>query len=144
MTGTRRCHRKQAIRHNVNAFCSEFRGEAQEEPPQQTQSSPLAGQGNHDQNYESSTSERVVSFISTVVSAYKTFSSKTYLQQVIDRFRLSEQTHLESLSTPGEASMDVIRNMMEGKGVLDSAQADSVVCAFKVRRRLSHKGGRDC
>ncbi|RSL80176.1 hypothetical protein CEP51_006766 [Fusarium floridanum] len=105
--------------------------QAEKEPPQQTLSSPLADQGDHDQIYESSTSGKVVSFINTVVSAYNTFPSKTYLQHVIGRFRTSEQTSLVGLSTPGVASRAVIRDMMEGKGDLIEEQAECVIDAFK-------------
>ncbi|KAL2687461.1 hypothetical protein Neosp_005022 [[Neocosmospora] mangrovei] len=85
----------------------------------------------HVQTYEAPTSEKVAKFISAVISAYKTFPRKAYLQQVVDRFRKLEQTPIESLSTPNEASMEIIRDMMEGKGALNETKADGVVRAFK-------------
>ncbi|KAI8669069.1 hypothetical protein NCS57_00720900 [Fusarium keratoplasticum] len=131
VAGTQGFQRTKVIRHNINSFCSEFRGETQKEPPQQTLSSPLADQGDHDQIYESSTSKELAYFISTVASAYKTFPCKTYLQLAIGRFRESEQTSLSSLSAPGVASREVIRDMMEGKGDLIEEQAKCVINAFK-------------
>ncbi|KAJ4185464.1 hypothetical protein NW755_008457 [Fusarium falciforme] len=119
------------MRHNINAFCFEFRGVAQEVPQQTPPSSLLDNHVGHGQAYEASTSEKVATFISTVISAYKTFPHKTYLRQVVDRFRQLEQTPLEGLSTPGEASMEIIRDMMEGKGAINETKADGVVHAFK-------------
>ncbi|KAJ4318965.1 hypothetical protein N0V84_006589 [Fusarium piperis] len=110
------------IRHNINAFCSEFRGETLKDSQQTAPSSPLTGQDDHGQ---------ISSFISTAISAYRTFPCKKYLQQLIDRFRALERTPLEGLSTPDEASMEVIRDMMEGKGVTGDINAGSVVRAFK-------------
>ncbi|KAM6528226.1 hypothetical protein FALCPG4_009227 [Fusarium falciforme] len=119
------------MRHNISAFCSEFRGETEEVPQQTPPPSLLASQDNHDQIDDSSTSEKVSSFINTVVSAYKTFPCKRYLQDVIDRFRILEVTPCERLSTPGEAFIEIIGDMMEGKGVNNELKADSVVRAFK-------------
>ncbi|KAJ4212180.1 hypothetical protein NW759_011872 [Fusarium solani] len=119
------------MRHNINAFCSEFRGETEEVPRKTPPPSLLASHDNHDQIDDSSTSEKVASFINTVVSAYKTFPCKTYLQLAIGLFRESEQTSLESLSAPGVASREVIREMMEGKGDLIEERAKCVINAFK-------------
>ncbi|UPL01216.1 hypothetical protein LCI18_012150 [Fusarium solani-melongenae] len=122
---------RRAMRHNVNPFCFEFRRVAQE-VPQQTPHSPLLDNHvDHGQADEAPTSEEVATFISTVISAYKTFPHKTYLRQVVDRFRQLEQTPLEGLPSPGEASMEIIRDMMEGKGALTETKADGVVHAFK-------------
>lgn len=132
------------MRHNINAFCSEFRGVAQEVPQQTPPSSPVESHVDHDQASEASASEKVVSFISAVVSAYKTFPGKRYLQQMVGRFRELEQTRLQELPTPGEASMGIIRDMMEGKGAPNETKADEAVRAFKVRRQLPMKGERNC
>ncbi|RMJ14020.1 hypothetical protein CDV36_006320 [Fusarium kuroshium] len=128
--------RKRAMRHNVNAFCSEFRGETQETPQQEALEQPppsplLASRVDHDQAQETSTSEKVSSLIGTAISAYKTFPCKSYLQQVIDYFGTLEHVSLGGLSTPEEASMETIRDMMEGKGVPNETKADSVVRAFR-------------
>ena len=64
------------------------------------------------------------------------------LQLAIGLFRESEQTSLESLSTPGLASREVIREMMEGKGDLIEERAKCVINAFKVRQ-LPMKGERN-
>ncbi|RSM08878.1 hypothetical protein CDV31_007929 [Fusarium ambrosium] len=46
-------------------------------------------------------------------------------------FGTLEHVSLGGLSTPEEASMETIRDMMEGKGVPNETKADSVVRAFK-------------
>ncbi|WAO89419.1 Hypothetical protein NCS54_00681000 [Fusarium falciforme] len=98
----RSSERRQAMRYNINAFYFEFRGVAQEVPQQTPPSSLLDNHVDHGQAYETSTSEKVATFISTVISAYKTFPHKAYLRQVVDRFKQLEQTSLEGLSTLGE------------------------------------------
>ncbi|RSL70814.1 hypothetical protein CEP54_001612 [Fusarium duplospermum] len=141
LPGERTCDDRVAMRHNVNAFCSEFRRETQEAPqqeapqqeaPQQPSPSPLlAGHVDHDQAQEASTSEKVFCLISTAISAYETFPCKSYLQRVIDHFGILEHGSLGGISTPEEASIETIRDMMEGKGVPNETKADSVVHAFK-------------
>ncbi|KAM0424594.1 hypothetical protein ACHAPT_010120 [Fusarium lateritium] len=55
----------------------------------------------------------------------------SYLQQAIGRIRELEQTPLKSQPDPNEASMGVIRHLMEGKEILSETKAGDAVHAFK-------------